>query len=295
MMKVTRRGLLAWTGAVGGAYGLGLATPRLVSFVREAPFRRAAEAVAPSKPILTSLDIGGPVAKLVESGVIDVEKFTKAHKRYGPIPEWVSRALEGKQQELTFSAQTATYNLNLLWPLGLATKATFNDDSPIKGDDLPNYASTGGWFLGRENNGAAYFNAVDTLPLTPEQSKRVHRLAEGVFRPCCGNSSFFQDCNHGSAMLGLLELTAANGWSEAEMLDLAKAANGFWYPQEYAELALYFDVIEGLSWSEVPAKRVLSTEFSSVQGWQENVYAALVKRGTLVKDLPSGGGGGCAV
>ncbi len=295
MSKVTRRQLLAGTTALGGAYGLGLATPRLVSFVQEAPFRRAAQSVAPSKPTLTGLDIGAPVAKLVEAGVIDVEKFTTVLRRYGPVPEWVSRALEGKPAELVFSAQTASYNLNLLWPLGLATKAAFNDNSPIKGKDLSNYASTGGWFLGRENNGAAYFNAVETLSLTPEQSKRVLRLAEGVFRPCCNNSTFFQDCNHGSAMLGLLELTASNGWGAAEMLNLAKAANGFWYPQEYAEIALYFDVVEGRSWSEVPAKRVLSTEFSSAQGWQENVYAALVERGTIVKNLPGGGGGGCAV
>ncbi|MHA1547446.1 MAG: hypothetical protein ACTSYE_00790, partial [Alphaproteobacteria bacterium] len=211
MIKKTRRQLLGGLAALTGAYGLGLATPRIISYVEDTRIRRAISAVLPSRPISTGLEIGGPIAHLVDAGVIDREKFMAAHAARGPVPEWVLEALDGKSVELKFSLETAPYNLNLLWPLGLATNAAFNEDSPINGADLHNFASTGGWILGRENSGGSYFNAVKTLELTPEQSDLVLRLADGVFRPCCGNSAYFQDCNHGSAMLGLIELAAASG------------------------------------------------------------------------------------
>ncbi len=295
MPRISRRRLLGWLTAVGGAYGLGLATPRLISLMEGAPLRRAINSILPSKPISTGLGFGDSIPRLVEAGAIDREKFLESHERRGPVPEWVSRTLDGKPQELILSVENAPYNLNLLWPLGLATKTAFNDDSPILGDDLPNFASTGGWTLGRENNGATYFNAVETLALTPSQSDTVHRLAGNVFRPCCGNSTFFQDCNHGSAMLGLMELAAARGRNPAEILSLAKTANGFWFPQQYVELALFFDAVEGYSWDEAPADRILSAEFSSGRGWRENVHAALIGDGIVVQRTDNGGGSGCAV
>lgn len=295
MNKTTRRQLLAGFAALTSAYGLGVATPRIISYIKRGPYRRAINAVLPSRPVPTGLDIGQPIAKLVEAGVIDREKFMAAHEKRGPVPGWVSQALDGKSVELIFSLETAPYNLNLLWPLGLATKAAFNEDSPINGDNLDKFASTGGWILGRGNNGASYFNAVETLNLTPDQSDLVRRLADNVFRPCCGNSAYFQDCNHGSAMLGLMELAAADGRNAAEILELAKAANGFWYPQQYVEITLYFDVMEDLSWKGVPAERVLSAEFSSISGLNKNVRAPLASQGLLTGKPQNRGGSGCAV
>jgi hypothetical protein len=295
MNKTTRRQLLGGLAALTSAYGLGVATPRIISYVERAPYRRAIDAVLPLQPVPTGLDIGQPIAKLVEAGVIDREKFMMVHAKRGPVPEWVSQALDGKSAELVFSLETALYNLNLLWPLGLATKAAFNEDSPINGDDLRRFASTGGWTLGRENNGASYFNAVETLKLTPGQSDLVRRLAENVFRPCCGNSAYFQDCNHGSAMLGLMELAAADGRNAAEILELAKATNGFWYPQQYVEIALHFDAMEDLPWKRAPADRVLSAEFSSIGGLQKNVRAPLASQGILTGKPRGRGGSGCAV
>ncbi len=277
------------------AYGLGVATPRIVSYIERAPYRRAIDAVLPLQPVVTGLDIGRPIAKLVEAGVIDRGKFLMVHEKRGPIPDWVSQALDGNSAELTFSLETAPYNLNLLWPLGLATKAAFNEDSPINGDDLGKFASTGGWILGRENNGASYFNAVEALSLTPGQSDLVRRLADNVYRPCCGNSAYFQDCNHGSAMLGLMELAASDGLNAADTLELAKTANGFWYPQQYVEIALYFDFMEDLRWKDAPAERVLSAEFSSIGGLRKNVRAVLASQGMLSGKARNRGGSGCAV
>jgi len=295
MDKTTRRQLLAGFAALTSAYGLGVATPRIISYVERAPYRRAIDAILPLRPISTGLDIGRPIAKLVEAGAIDREKFITAHEKRGPVPEWVSQALDGNSAELIFSLETAPYNLNLLWPLGLATKVAFNEDSPINGADLRKFASTGGWTLGQENNGASYFNVVETLKLTPDQSNMVRRLADNVFRPCCGNSAYFQDCNHGSAMLGLMELAAADGRNAVEILELAKAANGFWYPQQYVEIALYFDAVEDLSWKRAPAERVLSAEFSSISGLHKNVRAPLASQGLLTGKPQNRGGSGCAV
>ncbi len=296
MVDVTKRQAVIWVAALGGVYGLGLATPKLMAFVEGAPLRRAMNSVLPSKPVPTGLDLGGPVAKLVEAGAIDPGKFLAAHKNRGPIPEWVPLVLEGKPQELVLSVENAPYNLNLLWPIGLTTKAAFNDESPIGGDDLPYFASTGGWTLGREDNGAAYFNKVETLSLSPGQSSLAHGIAENVFRPCCGNSAFYQDCNHGSAMLGLIELAASSGQTSTNILKLAKVANGLWYPEKYVVTALFFDTVKGTSWENVAADLLLSSEFSSIGGWRKNVHAVLSDQGLLVRPRQGGGGGsGCAI
>lgn len=296
MKKPTRRQFFGWTASIGAAYGLGLATPRVLTYIEDAPLRRALDAVLPLKPLRTDLDLAAPVAKLIAAGAIDPDKFRAAHEHRGPLPSWVGDVLEGKAQPLVLSAEHALYNLNLLWPLGLATRTAFNAESPIAGDDLPNFASTGGWTLGREKNGAAYFNAVDTLALDAAQEETVHRLADGIYRPCCGNSAFFQDCNHGSAMLGLLELAASAAASEAEMLRLAKAANGFWYPRQYVEMALYFDAVEGLAWEKAEAGIVLSARYSSIRGYNVNVRSALADNGLLAPAAGDrGGGSGCTV
>ena len=292
----SKRRFIGWIAALGGAYGLGVATPRLITYVKGAPLREAVNSVLAADPVPTGLDIGKPVARLIDAGAIDPVKVREVYKNRGPIPEWVANVLDGKQQELILSVDNAAYNLNFLWPLGLATRASFNNQSPLKGKDLPKFASTGGWTLGVKNNGAAYFNRVETLPLSPEQSALVYRLAANIFRPCCGNSAFFQDCNHGSAMLGLLELAASNGYSSADILSLAKVANGLWYPEKYIETALFFDGLKGVSWEDIPADLLLSAEYSSIGGWNKNVRAVLADQKTFLRrQQGASGGGGCGI
>jgi hypothetical protein len=297
MNKFTRRRVLSWAGALGGAYGLGLASPGALASAKGDPVRRAIDSVLRSGPVPTGLDLAPPVTKLMEAGAIDPGKFIATYKYRSSIPEWVSLLLEGKQheQELILSVDNAAFNLNLLWPVGLATKAALNDESPISGKYLPYYASTGGWTLGREDNGAAYFNKVETLSLSPEQSSLTRRIAENVFRPCCGNSAFFQDCNHGSAMLGLIEMAASDGRSAESIMSLAKVANSLWYPRAYVETALYFDVVKDTSWEKVSADVILSSNYSSIAGWGQNVHAVLLEQGLIKPPQGGGGGAGCAV
>jgi hypothetical protein len=192
------------------------------------------------------------------------------------MPPWVAALLAGPSDTpIRLTAATATDLLNLLWPIGLATRTSFNADSPTNGPHLPRLASTAGWTLGREANGAAYFDKVDALTLSPAQASLVRKVAERTYRPCCDNSALFQDCNHGSAMLGLLELAASQDMEKAKLEHVALAANSVWFPREYLKTALYFSLFEQRSWATVAPEQLLGARYSSASGWQKNVNIAL--------------------
>lgn len=142
-------------------------------------------------------------------------------------------------------------------PAPVAHGAT-NARSPLNGPSLLTFASTAGWNLGEAVNGGEYFNKLPIVELTPEQEALATRLAKSTYRPCCDNSTFFQDCNHGSALLGLLELGAAQGLSEDELFSEALAFNSFWFPDNYLRTALYFKVVKGKDWAEVDPRLVMS-------------------------------------
>ena len=68
---------------------------------------------------------------------------------------------------------------------------------------------------------------------------KAEEVAAAVYRPCCDNPTLFPDCNHGMAMLGLLELMASKNASLDEMFTTAKSVNAFWFPQQALEIAVY--------------------------------------------------------
>ena len=171
----------------------------------------------------------------------------------------------------------ADYYVNLLWPLGLANYMSTNESSPMSGDSLYNFASTGGWTLGKEQNGGAYFNKFRIVELTPEQETLVTQVAKSTYRPCCNNSTFFQDCNHGSALLGLLQLGASQGLTEDELYQEALAFNTFWYPQIYVQTALYFKVVEGIDWADVDPRIVMGSRYSALGPWRTSVGARVAR------------------
>jgi hypothetical protein len=278
----SRRAVLIGAGAAAAAYGMGLATPGLIERLRPDPIRDANEAVLPSQGHRTKLVFGDSIPRLVQAGVIDPKKFAALYATRGGLPNWVQRLFVSPSTEpIVISAATAPYLLNLLWPLGLATKTGFNADSPFKGDQLARLASTGGWRLGRAASGAGYFNAVDTLDLSEAEEVRVLAVARETFRPCCNNSAFLQDCNHGSAMLGLFELAAAQGLSEPDLFRLAKIANGYWYPAQYVAMALFFDFLEDTRWRNVDPAVVVGSKFASARGWRASIRQPLEENGLL--------------
>lgn len=254
-----------------------------------------ADRVAPQDGYVTTVSFGGSITRLISAGAISPKKFQWLYSRRGGLPEWVGQLFTGPSAEpIKLSFKTAPYLLNLLWPLGIANKTDFNKKSRLNGKDLPRFASTGGWQLGEADNGSAYFNRVEAIRLDGAQEETVLNVARNVYRPCCNNSTFFQDCNHGSAVLGLLELAASQGAVDEDLFRLALIASAFWYPSQYVETALYFEEVEGKTWGEVAPKTILGKRFSSASGWNRNVHAALIKANLLPSSGPQGQGG-CSI
>ena len=225
--------------------------------------------VTPSAGVNTGISFGDSILRLIAGGALDPAKLRSLS---GRLPDWVERLFAAPSMTpILFSYETAPYLVNLLWPLGLSTRTAFNRKSPIYTLRIPDFASTGGWTLGREKNGYVYFNKIDAVTMTDQQEAMVLNAATKTYRPCCDNSTFFQDCNHGSALLGLMELAASQGATAARLYQIALAANSYWFPEEYAKTALYFWRFQKRSWSEIPPPPILSRDFSSLSGWTRNV------------------------
>lgn len=231
--------------------------------------------VTPDAGINTGVSFGDSIQKLIASGALDP---TKLRSLGNGLPEWVEQLLKAPSAEpILFNRDTASYLVDLLWPLGLSTRTAFNKKSPINTLRIPTFASTGGWTLGRENNGYIYFNEVNAIKMTARQEALALDVATNSFRPCCDNSTFYQDCNHGSALLGLIELAASQGATLDRLYRIALAANSYWFPEQYAKTALYFSHFENRSWSDVAPQQILGADFSSLSGWQRNVDDRLLQ------------------
>ena len=178
--------------------------------------------------------------------------------------------------------------MDILWAFGLSNKNDILDHgemTDIKYGGAGNFASTGGWSISK-GSGNSHYSKHNYVTLTPEQQALVDRVSRGIYRPCCGNSTHFPDCNHGMAMLGLLELMASNNVSEDEMYKVALKVNSFWFPQTYLDLATYF-AEQGVSWDQVNPRVALGKEYSSAQGYSQTRQK--------IKSLPKirQGGGSC--
>ena len=238
--------------------------------------------VLPEKGFQSKIALSDSVVKLVENGVIDREKFLAIYQDRGGLPTELKDVLDKTASKPILLTRTnANYYVNLLWPLGLSNYMSSNKQSLILGKSLFNFASTGGWDLGKEENGGAYFNKFKIVELTPEQEALVTKIAQNAHRPCCNNSTFFQDCNHGSALLGLLQLAAAQGLTADELYREAVAFNSFWFPHNYIQTALYFKAVKGIDWEKVDPKVVMGKDFSSAGGWYANVDAEIKKLGLV--------------
>ncbi|NOZ11203.1 MAG: hypothetical protein GXP09_09220 [Gammaproteobacteria bacterium] len=305
--SVSRRKFLIYSSATFGAGLVGGVAGSLywasndtafLAFVKgrqNAVLGRFAREVLPLQGRKIDVSFGDSIQRLVEAGVISPQKFKAVYAKRGGLPEWVEGLFaKSSSDPITMSFQTAPYLLNLLWPLGVATQAQFNAKSPLNGPNVDRYASTGGWTLGKARRGGGYFNKVAAVDLNSSQEAVVFEAAESCYRPCCNNSTFLQDCNHGSALLGLYELAASQGASVDELYKIGHIANSYWYPDEYIEMAYFFQKLKGLNWSEVAPKKVLSKEYSSFSGWQKNVHKPLIVAG-LVPSAQSGSPSNCGV
>lgn len=246
--------------------------------------------VLPAAGHLSRVTLADAIVQLTHAGVIDRGKLQGLYSR-GPAPAELPELLDRAQsQPIRITARNARLYVNLLWPLGLANRMDSNGASPLNGPGGGSFASTGGWTLGRAADGGAYFNTLRVVRLTARQEALVTSIAQRSFRPCCNNSTFFQDCNHGSALLGLLALGASQGLAEGDLYREALAFNAFWFPGDYLQLALFFQVTQGLDWRDVDPRTVLGPAYSSAGGMQANVLGELQRRGLL----PARAGADCS-
>ena len=293
---VSRRGFCAIAGSLAvlppWALPFSLPEPRPSRPGAYPLYEEAVASVIPEVGFQSRIALRDSIVQLVEYGVINRGKFfALARQRGAPPPELAKVLSEPSDRPVRLTGDTAVELVNLLWPVGLSNHMVGNFSSPLNGDSLYNLASTGGWTLGAAKNGGDYFNAFPIVPLDTAQEALVLRVAKATFRPCCDNSTFFQDCNHGSALLGLLQLGAAQGLDEAELYREALAFNSFWFPDNYIKTALYLRVSEGVDWNQVDPARIMGRDFSTLSLWRRNVAEPLSKIPAIVP--PTGGGANC--
>ena len=248
------------------------------------------ESVLPSSGVVLPIAWGDLGAKLVEAGVIDPEKLDTRYTNRGRFPDEYRNMLEKNANEkVVITAANSGYLLNLLWAFGLANENPILEDAsemmnPAYGG-AGNFASTGGWTLAK-GDAMEHYGKHMLVQLTSEQQALVDRVSRNIYRPCCGNSTHFPDCNHGMAMLGLLELIASQGVSEQDMYKTALAVNSYWFPETYLTIATYMRQ-KGIAWNRVSAKEMLSAPYSSASGYT-NISSQ------VTRPSQGGGGGGCS-
>src|SRR3989344_4534599 len=227
--------------------------------------------------------------QMVESGVINAEEFEAIYESRGGLTDAELALLYGdNNRNLKIDSGNAGTILNLLWAFGLSNKNSILENGPMidpKYGGAGGFASTGGWSLA-DGNVMDHYSMHAFVILTPEQQALVEEVSKNIYRPCCGNSTYFPDCNHGMAMLGLLELMASNGASEEEMYEAALAVNSYWFPDTYLTIAKYFGG-RGVDWDEVSPKDILGSAYSSAQGFSQILAE--------VEPVKAGSGNSCGV
>ena len=257
---------------------ISLATPQL---------SREAE-VLPAE-IVIPVSWGNLGKDMVDSGVIDADKFEALYAGKGGLSGEEKELLLGiNNGEIRMNQENAGIILNLFWAFGLSNKNEILERGPMMDPaygGAENFASTGGWTLAR-GNVMDHYSMHRFINLTPKQQEIVEQVAKNIYRPCCGNSTYFPDCNHGMAMLGLLELMAAQGASPDMMYKIALRVNSYWFPDTYLTIAKYIES-KGVSWDKVDPKEMLSATYSSGLG-----YRKILEQVTPVEQKS---GGGCGV
>lgn len=238
--------------------------------IDKATYQQLSLKVLPQEGIEVPAKWGGIGDKMLKAGVIDAGKFEDLYKNRGGIDTYTKELLySGENGNLKITPDNAGVILNLLWALGLGNKNDVLEKGPmIEGgrESAGNFASTGGWTLAK-GDAMEHFSKHSFFVLNKDQQVLVERVSNNIYRPCCGNSTYFPDCNHGMAMLGLLELMASQGAGEEEMYKTALQVNAYWFPDTYLTVAVYL-AQKGIIWEEADPKMVLGKEFSSASGYR---------------------------
>lgn len=246
------------------------------------------EQVIPQKGYTFKIKWGDLGKKMVEDGVIDKKKLAQALTGTDDLPTEYEKYLDGSEKDLIELNETNSHFwVDVLWGLGLAQKSKILEEGQmIASGDASRFASTGGYTLGVLDP-MQYYSKYSYIQLSPEQEAKVRQIAEGVYRPCCGNSTAFPDCNHGMAALALIELMVAQNFSEEEIYKTVLAFNSYWFPQTYLDIAYNF-AKNDQDFQKIPARELLGKTLSSAMG-----YAAVQKQVGQIDWPALKGGGSC--
>ncbi len=229
------------------------------------------EKVLPQGGIELPVIWGNLGQQLVKEGVIDQKKISALYAQRGGMPAEMKDMLEeNNNNKIKFTPQNSSGLLNIFWALGLGNKNEILEKGEMQDKQYGGagkFASTGGWSLAT-GEAMQHYSKHKFMNLTVQQQAVVDRVSRNIYRPCCGNSTHFPDCNHGMAMLGLLELMASQGVSEQEMYKYALAVNSYWFPETYLTIAKY-KKSQGVDWKQVDSREVLGVTYSSSQGYQQ--------------------------
>lgn len=253
------------------------------------------EQVNPKDGYALPVSYGELGPRLLASGVIDYDAFAAIYENSGnPLSaEQIEILKKGSDEKVVINAKNAHFLLNFFWAVGLANKNQILTEGPMvqySGGQIEGFASTGGWGLASKPVTELYAS-MELISLTAEQQKLVEEVAAAIYRPCCNNHTLFPDCNHGMAMLGILELMASQDASADEMFEAAKYINAYWFPQQTLEAALYLKSNEGTDFADADARLVVGDTISSASG--ANMVHENLKAKGLLEEAP-GQGGSCA-
>ncbi|MCL4354440.1 hypothetical protein M1349_03140 [Patescibacteria group bacterium] len=244
--------------------------------------------VLPEK-VIVKINWGSLGKRLTQDGVLDRTKLAQSLTRTNNLPKDVEKYLDGNEKQIELNQANAHFWLNVLWGFGLANKNKLLDSGDMQTasqNNPANFASTGGYTLGSTDPMSAY-SKYSYVALTDKQQQIVEEISGNIYRPCCGNSAAFPDCNHGMAMLGLIELMVSQNRPKQEIYDTALAFNTLWFPQTYLDIAYHFEKANR-DYAKIPSQQILSKTFSSSQG-----YAVIRKEVGALPWPSSKSGGSC--
>jgi hypothetical protein len=242
------------------------------------------EKVIPEKGFDLPISWGDLGPKLIDLGVIDKDKFSKAVNLSSDEEKILT---EGSDAPININSDNSQFVVDLLWAIGLAEKSNAYVKGPMGVEykkDVANFSSTGGWTLAK-GNATEYLGKSNFFNLDESQENRVEEIAKNIYRPCCDNSTWFPDCNHGMAALAAIEMMVAKNLSDDEIYKNILKLNSFWFSGSYLTTAQYF-ADKGTSWDKVNAKEVLGYEYSSSTGAAKTAQKVAPVAGP-------GGGAGC--
>ncbi len=226
--------------------------------------------------------------QMSDTGVINREKLESLYVGRGGIGEYEKKLLEDSNNgNLEITSENSGFILNLFWALGIGNKNEILENGPMSDPrygGADRFASTGGWTL-TDGNAMNHYSRHSFFVLTPEQQKLVEEISKSIYRPCCNNSTYFPDCNHGMAMLGLLELMTSQGISKEEMYKTALNVNSYWFPDTYFAINKYFNK-RGMDITRVNPRELLGANYSSASGYQQVL--------TAIEPIQQQGVGGCS-